>query len=34
MVTRLLLTETSKELESCVGEPEGVGRVRSAIVCN
>jgi hypothetical protein len=29
-----LCTETSKERVSCVREPEGVGRVRSAIVCN
>jgi hypothetical protein len=34
MVTRLLLTETSKELGSCVQEPEDVGRVRSATDCN
>jgi hypothetical protein len=34
IVTRLLSTETPKELESCVREPEEVGRVRSAIDCN
>jgi hypothetical protein len=37
MVTRLLSTETSNELVSCVLELEEVGRtrrVRSAIVCN
>jgi hypothetical protein len=34
MVTRLLSTDTSNELVSCVREPEEVGRVRSAIDCN
>jgi hypothetical protein len=34
MVTRLLSRETSKEPVSCVGEPEEVGCVRSAIDCN
>jgi hypothetical protein len=34
MVTRLLATETSKELVSCVREPEEVGRVWSATDCN
>jgi hypothetical protein len=34
MVMALLSAETSKERVSCVREPEGVGRVRSAIDCN
>jgi hypothetical protein len=34
MVMALWSSETSNELVSCVGEPEEVGRVRSAIYCN
>jgi hypothetical protein len=34
MVMALWSSETSNELESCVREPEELGRVRSAIDCN